>query len=300
MSAKAIREYDGKIILNYHLSTSPTVLALNQAPRLVQVAVLAVDPSTQTPLDQDSINDQLQSQFTQIESNCPWIKEKKLVAKPDQLIKRRGKSNLILLNAEWNQVKQWISERAGRPIDISGIQGRLTHFLVEPFVEHGKQEECYVCIRTVREGDEILWCKEGGVDVGDVDSKASRYLIPINTPAEASTIVKELAVNDHIASFLVRLHQVFAKCHFTYLEVNPLVVGPNNQCTVLDLAAKLDQTAEFECSQHWNIASILKNWRVTPTAATASTPSSSRLPLDVTLPQRKRTLLSWTAKRVQV
>ena len=270
MSAKAIREYDGKLILNYHLSTLPNVPTSSQVPRLVQIAIQAVDSSTQTPLSQASIDDQLQAQFSRLEDNYSWIKEKKLVVKPDQLIKRRGKSNLILLNANWNQVKQWILERAGKPIEISGIQGRLTHFLVEPFVEHGKQEECYVCIRTVRDGDEILWCKEGGVDIGDVDSKASRYLVPINTHAEASTFVKELAVTDQIASFLVRLHQVFVKCHFTYLEINPLVVASNNQCIILDLAAKLDQTAEFECSQHWNVNNILKGWKVSPVTTTTS------------------------------
>lgn len=44
-----------------------------------------------------------------------------------------------------------------------------------------------------------------------------------------------------------------------YLEINPLVVIPNADATsaevhFLDLAAKLDQTAEFECGVKWAIA----------------------------------------------
>jgi ATP citrate (pro-S)-lyase len=44
-----------------------------------------------------------------------------------------------------------------------------------------------------------------------------------------------------------------------YLEINPLVVIPNKDATsaevfFLDLAAKLDQTAEFECGVKWAIA----------------------------------------------
>jgi ATP citrate (pro-S)-lyase len=44
-----------------------------------------------------------------------------------------------------------------------------------------------------------------------------------------------------------------------YLEINPLVVIPNANATsasvhFLDLAAKLDQTAEFECGVKWAIA----------------------------------------------
>jgi ATP citrate (pro-S)-lyase len=45
----------------------------------------------------------------------------------------------------------------------------------------------------------------------------------------------------------------------SYLEINPLVVVPNEDATsadvyFLDLAAKIDQTAEFECGAKWAIA----------------------------------------------
>eukprot|EP00967_Tisochrysis_lutea_P104425 scaffold158482_cov35-Tisochrysis_lutea.AAC.7 len=33
----------------------------------------------------------------------------------------------------------------------------------------------YICIHSLREHDEMLFYHEGGVDVGDVDSKAVRY-----------------------------------------------------------------------------------------------------------------------------
>ena len=44
-----------------------------------------------------------------------WVYTTKLVAKPDQLIKRRGKAGLLALNKTWDQSKAWISERAGKP-----------------------------------------------------------------------------------------------------------------------------------------------------------------------------------------
>ena len=37
----------------------------------------------------------------------------KLVAKPDQLIKRRGKLGLIKVKADYEEAKGWISERLG-------------------------------------------------------------------------------------------------------------------------------------------------------------------------------------------
>jgi ATP citrate (pro-S)-lyase len=47
--------------------------------------------------------------------------------------------------------------------------------------------------------------------------------------------------------------------YIRYLEINPLVVIPNKEATsasvhFLDLAAKLDQTAEFECGVKWAVA----------------------------------------------
>ena len=52
---------------------------------------------------------------------------------------------------------------------------------------------------------------------------------------------------------------MYVDCQFTYLEINPLVVIPNADATsaevqFLDLAAKLDQTAEFECGSKWAVA----------------------------------------------
>jgi len=38
----------------------------------------------------------------------------KLVAKPDQLIKRRGKLGLIKVKADFDEAKQWIQERLGK------------------------------------------------------------------------------------------------------------------------------------------------------------------------------------------
>lgn len=38
--------------------------------------------------------------------------------------------------------------------------------------------------------------------------------------------------------------------HFTYLEINPLVVT-STAVHVLDLASRLDQTAEYLCASKW-------------------------------------------------
>ena len=77
----------------------------------------------------------------------------------------------------------------------------------------------------------------------------------------ASTLLKKVPKFAHniLVDFISRLYAVYVDCQFTYLEINPLVVIPNEQGTsasvhFLDLAAKLDQTADFECGVKWAIA----------------------------------------------
>ena len=74
------------------------------------------------------------------------------------------------------------------------------------------------------------------------------------------------------------MYAVYVDCQFTYLEINPLVVIPNAEGTsaevhFLDLAAKLDQTAEFECGVKWAVARG-------PAALGQPTPKSDRVNID--------------------
>lgn len=53
-----------------------------------------------------------------------------------------------------------------------------------------------------------------------------------------------------IAEFIESLYKFYVNLHFTYLEINPLVIT-DNAIHVLDLAAKLDTTADFICKPDW-------------------------------------------------
>ncbi|KAJ2523133.1 ATP citrate lyase subunit 1 [Coemansia sp. RSA 2049] len=267
MSAKAVREYDGKLLLANYLLQSPTVAAekptaafVPPQPRLAQVNLAHV--STSEPADK--IAQAVAEALDAAERQNPWLATTKLVAKPDQLIKRRGKSGLLLLNADWASVKEWISERAVKEVSVGTISGVLKTFLVEPFVPHPQDAEYYVCIQSHREGDEILFTHEGGIDIGDVDAKATRLAVPIDQPLASSSEIEAALLGDiasetqkhALATFIERLYAVYVDLNFTYLEINPLVVleaadGSAPQVVYLDLAAKLDQTAEFESGDKW-------------------------------------------------
>lgn len=48
-----------------------------------------------------------------------FLNFQKLVVKPDQLIKRRGKLGLIKVNVNLQEAKKWIDERMGKNIQVS-------------------------------------------------------------------------------------------------------------------------------------------------------------------------------------
>jgi ATP citrate (pro-S)-lyase len=263
MSAKTISEADGKAILNYHLTRAPVI-----KPTPLPKSTTHNPPSRLAAL-QFPEDAKVEDVLNQAEVTYPWLLQEgaKFVAKPDQGIKRRGKSGLLALNKTWPEAKAWVAERAKKEQQVEHVTGILRTFLVEPFVPHPQDTEYYININSVRDGDWILFTHEGGVDVGDVDAKAEKLLIPVDLaeyPSNeeiAATLLKKVpqGVHNVLVDFITRLYAVYVDCQFTYLEINPLVVIPNEDKTsaevhFLDLAAKLDQTADFECGVKWAIA----------------------------------------------
>lgn len=231
MSAKAIREATGKDLINRHLGQTTAVKC-----RFATV--------TETTNWNDLVIDQ------------PWLQTQKLVVKPDQLIKRRGKLGLIKVNTDLKGVQSWVAERMGKDQQVGRSNGKLRNFIIEPFVPHKPVEEAYVCIYSHRYADTILFHHQGGVDIGDVDAKALKLDVPVGQSVTADQIQKKLLVNiapakqKEVAAFVSALYKLYVDLYFTYLEINPLVITSDG-IYILDLAAKLDATADFVCRQSW-------------------------------------------------
>jgi len=235
MAQKAIREADGKNMIARLLKE------YTNGAYSIENKFLSIGPQTD---------------MKKLPTTHKWLAKQKLVVKPDQLIKRRGKSKLLLLNADWNEAEKWIKERMNKPVTVGTVTGILDHFIVEPFVPHNENDEYYLAILSQRDGDQILFHHQGGINVGDIDAKAFRMTIPIGLYPTAADIEKQLLSNvpkerkKLIAGFIEGMFKYYADLNYTYLEINPFVVTGN--CIVpLDLAAKLDDTAEFVSGKSW-------------------------------------------------
>lgn len=196
MSAKAIREASGKDLINRKLATGA---------KAAKCRFVSINQDTN---------------WSHVVAENPWLKNEKLVVKPDQLIKRRGKLGLIKVNADLAGVQSWIAERMNKDQTVGKATGKLKNFIIEPFVPHKpvslwiifqlkiriiiwtkidtifrwfQEEEVYVCIYSHRTADTILFYHEGGVDIGDVDSKALKLDVPVG-----SEITDEATITDKL------------------------------------------------------------------------------------------------------
>ncbi len=53
-----------------------------------------------------------------------------------------------------------------------------------------------------------------------------------------------------LSKFITKLFEIYMDLQFTYLEINPLVVTTKS-IYILDLASRLDQTADYLCASKW-------------------------------------------------
>jgi len=254
MAQKAIREYDAKSILAQHWDKYFPDFTYAYETVMVQNG----------------------ADLKEAAKKHAWLNEKTLVAKPDMLFGKRGKNGLVLFkdakpgDVTLAKASSWIDEKssskqevffefdgdtpAGEPsIDM------LTHFLVEPFMPHTQDEEYYVSATCVGDDDVIYMSAEGGMEVEEGwDEKVTEVAFPIT--ATEDEIAKKIRANvpadvaekdkANFAEFCIGFFRAYRELNFAYLEINPFVLQ-GNKVELLDMVAKLDDTAGFMMVNEW-------------------------------------------------
>ncbi|MBU1050487.1 ATPase, partial [Candidatus Bipolaricaulota bacterium] len=246
MAQKGIREYDAKRLLAKAVNEGG---AFSFEDRLVLV----------TP----------ETDIAGLPAAYPWLKETKLVCKPDQLFGKRGKNNLLYVNKSFDEVAAWIRERMNKEVTIEQTTGQttgvLTHFLIEPFVPH--EAEYYLAFTSGHEEDNIHFSTQGGVDIEAVWDSVVTIKVPVLSElskAQLEQQLGELPDKSQVVDFIATLYQIYVDDHFTYLEFNPITFA-NGKLVPLDCVAKLDDTAAFQCAEQWGKMTFPKAFGTTAT-----------------------------------
>ncbi len=233
MARRKIREYDSKRLLAAHMKDASGG-AVDYASTCVQV-------SPDTDMDK-------------LAKENPWLKTMKLVVKPDMLFGRRGKNNLLLLDASWDEAKRFIKQKMNTEVEIRGIKGVLTHFLVEAFMPH--EEEYYFSVMSRRDEDAISFSVAGGMDVEENWEKMVHITVPVGTEPSIEEIEKNLSnlapeKRTKTAHFILASYRIFRDLDFTLLEFNPFTYDEHGSPFPLDVRGELDDTAEFKDTKLW-------------------------------------------------
>jgi ATP-citrate lyase beta-subunit len=145
-------------------------------------------------------------------------------------------------------------------VTIGEVTGELTHFLIEPFVKADR--EYYVAISSKRDGDEVLFSTEGGVDIEEKmkEGKVVEITAPITESIDNIDIESKLPAElgpdkPKFASLIKGLFKYYQELGYAFLEINPFVIQGNNLIP-LDLKCRLDDTAVFEASKMWGDVSF--------------------------------------------
>jgi len=195
-----------------------------------------------------------ETNFGDLGKEHPWLARGRLVVKPDQLFGKRGKHGLIKVNATFDEARQWIQEHMNKEATVGQVTDKLTHFLVEPYVRH--TEEFYVAIKSEREGNAIYFSNHGGVDIEEVWDTVATIHVGIDEDVEHVDIESRLPDDTPadkrkmFADFVKGLFRFYVELGYAFLEINPFAVS-DNKIVPLDLTARIDDTAHFECANKW-------------------------------------------------
>lgn len=232
MAQQGIREYDAKSILAKHIGRFSNGTFKYHG----RVAMVTPDANIEA-----------------LGKEKPWLKTDKLVVKPDQLFGKRGKHGLLLVNATYSEAKNWIEEKMNSIVEVGKARGKLTHFIIEPFIEHDK--EYYLAFTGHQEGDYIHFSTEGGVDIEANWDKVTTINVPIDAKIEdvdLSPILNSVSDEERnaIRDFITALFRFYCELEFGFLEFNPFT-HKDNEFFPLDTVARLDDTAHFLCHEYW-------------------------------------------------
>ncbi len=254
MAQKAIREYDAKSILAKHWDEF--------FPEFTYAYETVIVENSE--------------QLSNEAKDKEWLKNKPLVVKPDMMFGKRGKNGLVLFkdkkpgDVSLKKATSWIDEKASKPQSVyftfdgdtptgSPQVDNISHFIVEPFTPHNQEEEYYISATCVGDHDMLYMSAEGGMEVeeGWKDKVTEVAFAITDTQEEIENKIKANIPNDiadkdkeNFATFAIGFFEAYKKLNFAYLEINPFVMQ-KNKIELLDMVAKLDDTAGFMMVEQW-------------------------------------------------
>ncbi|MCP4524217.1 MAG: ATPase [Candidatus Gracilibacteria bacterium] len=183
-------------------------------------------------------------------------KSQSFVIKPDMLFGKRGKYGLVGVGLTQEETVHWLHKRFDDPVEISGVTGNLTVFLVEEYIPH--IEEYYLSFSAEREYDVISFSIEGGVEIEDNWDKVQQIQVSLSGKLTLEKIEKSFGIQDKkISDTILSLWKYYKTYGFVYLEINPFCFHrQTGELVLLDMVAKIDDQEYFQQKNNWKYLEV--------------------------------------------
>jgi ATP citrate (pro-S)-lyase len=158
------------------------------------------------------------------------------VVKVDQGIKKRFKLGLLAVDVPASHVRHHIERFKKKGFN---------RFLIEPFVVHESSKEHYFSLERIRTGIRVLYSPKGGIEIEE--SADSVIRIDCSNAKDTALVFEKTGIPKQ---FLDSVFERFDSFHFSFLEINPLVID-NGNVYPLDAAVLVDSAAEQLVSGVW-------------------------------------------------
>ncbi|VAX18249.1 ATP citrate synthase, alpha chain [hydrothermal vent metagenome] len=189
-----------------------------------------------------------------VQSN-QWMRECKMVVKAHEALGSRMKLGLVKIDLDIDQAVLAAKEILGR--EVHGLV--ISQVIIAEMLAH--DEEYYLAVTSNREGAEILMAKFGGIEVEENWEKIARTFVEVGEKPTDSQLEKcatdagfagELI--EKMKKFASRLYECYDNEDGNYMEINPLIINPNDgKLCALDAVIILDGDAKFR-HPDWNFS----------------------------------------------
>lgn len=159
----------------------------------------------------------LELPYTGVNSFDVLDENKSYVVKVDEGIKKRMTRGLVGLNKSKDEARDFITE-----LNEKGFR----NVIIEEMVSYSPEQEMYLSLERIREGFRVLYSKTGGINIEESGSVQESTIYAESETDDASRIEKNLGVPQ---LFISQIIGVMNKYHFSFLEINPLVVMENGK-----------------------------------------------------------------------
>lgn len=161
---------------------------------------------------------------TDVQDIVTFFGDSRLVIKVDQGVKKRGKQGLVGVNLLPVDCIQFIEKKS---------KLGYSRFLIEELVAHDQKDEHYLSIERVREGMKVLYSENGGIEIEENWGSVVESSMKLLDRSSSAFLVAS-------RNFIQSIISIMDRYHFSFLEINPLIILSSRDIRLLDCAVLVD------------------------------------------------------------